>query len=83
MEWLLIFNLWMTEVSNPPPVPYPSKAECNEAAKKMADQYKWLYYFEVEGTQFDQGVMRPRVFCEPAEWHMKNRKLEKLEKKFF
>ncbi len=70
MEWLLIFNLSITGVSNPPPVAYSSQYECAEVAKKIADENKWLHYLKVgPGTlRAEPGVYRPTVSCEPAEW---------------
>jgi len=70
MEWLLIFNLWVTDLSNPPPTPYPSRTECVEAAKKIAGEYKWLYYLEIgpDTLKVEPGVFRSTVRCEPAEW---------------
>ena len=68
MEWLLIVYLGILEVPSPPPVEYATRAECVEAAKKLASENEWLHYFETSGSKVDPSVLRPTVHCEPAEW---------------
>jgi len=70
MEWLLVLHLGIFEIPPPPPVAYPNREKCVEVARKIADQHKWIHYFDVDkySLRVEPGVYRPTVYCEPAEW---------------
>ena len=73
MEWLLVLQLGIFEVPPPQPVAYQTRQECVEVAKRIADQHKWIHYFEADGKSLkaEPGVYRPTVHCEPADWKKK------------
>ncbi len=51
-------------VEDPPEVRYPTHAECEEAARKISEQYDWIHWIrQGDNAQLEAPVYGPSVDC--------------------